>query len=35
MSATLASWFGVGAADLGGVFPHLANFSVKNLGYFA
>ncbi len=34
MSATLASWFGVGAADLGGVFPHLGNFSVKNLGYF-
>lgn len=34
MSATLASWFGVGAADLAGVFPHLANFSVKNLGYF-
>jgi uncharacterized protein (DUF1501 family) len=34
MSATLASWFGVGAADLGAVFPHLANFSVRNLGYF-
>lgn len=34
MSATLASWFGVGAADLGTVFPHLANFSVNNLGYF-
>jgi uncharacterized protein (DUF1501 family) len=34
MSATLASWFGVSAADLGGVFPHLANFTVKNLGYF-
>lgn len=35
MSATLASWFGVGASDLGGVFPHLANFSLRNLGYFA
>ena len=34
MSATLANWFGVGAADLGGIFPHLANFTVKNLGYF-
>lgn len=34
MSATLASWFGVSAPDLGAVFPHLANFSVKNLGYF-
>lgn len=34
MSATLASWFGVSAPDLNGVFPHLANFTVKNLGYF-
>jgi len=34
MSATLAAWFGVSAVDLGTVFPHLANFSVKNLGYF-
>jgi uncharacterized protein (DUF1501 family) len=34
MSATLASWFGVGAADLAAVFPHLANFQVRNLGYF-
>ena len=34
MSATLASWFGVGASDLGTLFPHLANFPVKNLGYF-
>jgi uncharacterized protein (DUF1501 family) len=34
MSATLASWFGVGAADLGGLFPHLANFPLRNLGYF-
>lgn len=34
MSATLASWFGVGAGDLGSVFPNLANFSQRNLGYF-
>ena len=34
MGATLASWFGVGAADLGAVFPHLANFPVQSLKYF-
>ncbi|MFG6467630.1 DUF1501 domain-containing protein [Roseateles sp. BYS87W] len=34
MSATLAAWFGVSAADLGVVFPHLNNFTVRNLGYF-
>jgi hypothetical protein len=34
MSATLASWFGAGAGDLPALFPHLANFGVKNLGYF-
>ena len=34
MSATLASWFGVGAADLPAVFPHLGNFGSKNMGYF-
>ncbi|MBK6472075.1 MAG: DUF1501 domain-containing protein [Betaproteobacteria bacterium] len=34
MSATLAAWFGVGAGDLLNVFPHLGNFSVRNLGYF-
>jgi uncharacterized protein (DUF1501 family) len=34
MSATLASWFGVSAADLVTVFPHLGNFSVRNMGYF-
>ncbi|MDT9000429.1 DUF1501 domain-containing protein [Paucibacter sp. APW11] len=34
MSATLASWFGVGAADLGAMFPQLANFSQRNMGYF-
>jgi len=31
--ATLATWFGVGAADLPSVFPNLANFSTKNLGF--
>ena len=34
MSATLASWFGVAPADLGSVFPHLANFTTRNMGYF-
>lgn len=34
MSATLASWFGVSSADLVGVFPHLANFQARNMGYF-
>lgn len=31
--ATLATWFGVSAADLPSVFPNLANFSAKNLGF--
>lgn len=31
--ATLASWFGVAATDLPNVFPHLNNFTVKNLGF--
>lgn len=31
--ATLASWFGVPAGDLAGVFPNLGNFAVKNLGF--
>lgn len=31
--ATLAQWFGVGAADLGGVFPNLANFTTKTLNF--
>ncbi len=31
--ATLASWFGVGAAGLPSVFPNLANFGVQNLGF--
>lgn len=34
MSGTLASWFGVTAPDLLRVFPNLANFAVKDLGYF-
>jgi uncharacterized protein (DUF1501 family) len=32
-AATLAQWFGVGAADLGYVSPNLARFSLKNLGF--
>jgi uncharacterized protein (DUF1501 family) len=31
--ATLATWFGVSAADLPSVFPNLANFTTKNLGF--
>jgi len=31
--ATLATWFGVQAADLAAVFPNLANFTTKNLGF--
>ena len=34
MAATLATWFGVSGADLSAVFPHLANFSQRDLGYF-
>mgnify|MGYP000910522976 CR=1 FL=1 len=33
--ATLAQWFGVPAASLGAIFPNLANFQVKNLGFMA
>jgi len=33
-SATLASWFGLGAADLGAVFPNLKNFTTSDLGFF-
>jgi uncharacterized protein (DUF1501 family) len=32
-AATLASWFGVPAANLGTIFPTLANFSSSNLGF--
>ncbi|MGY0194608.1 DUF1501 domain-containing protein [Leptothrix sp. BB-4] len=37
MGATLAGWMGVGATDLGRIFPNLANFdaSVRNLGFMA
>jgi uncharacterized protein (DUF1501 family) len=31
--ATLASWFGVGSGDLNTVFPNLANFTTKTLGF--
>jgi len=32
-AATLASWFGVAATDLPGIFPNLANFQTSNLGF--
>jgi uncharacterized protein (DUF1501 family) len=32
-AATLATWFGVSAADLPAIFPNLANFSTSNLGF--
>jgi uncharacterized protein (DUF1501 family) len=32
-AATLATWFGVQAADLPSVFPNLANFPTTNLGF--
>ena len=32
-AATLASWYGVPASGLSGVFPNLGNFSVNNLGF--
>jgi uncharacterized protein (DUF1501 family) len=31
--ATLAAWFGVQAASLPGIFPNLANFTTKKLGF--
>jgi uncharacterized protein (DUF1501 family) len=31
--ATLASWFGVGPADMPSIFPNLANFTSQNLGF--
>ena len=33
--ATLAQWFGVPAADLPSIFPHLGNFTNQNLGFIA
>jgi uncharacterized protein (DUF1501 family) len=31
--ATLATWFGVRAADLPAIFPNLANFTTQKLGF--
>jgi uncharacterized protein (DUF1501 family) len=33
--ATLARWFGVGAADLSAVFPNLAKFPTSDLGFMS
>jgi len=33
--ATLAQWFGVGAASLPTIFPNIGNFSTSNLGILA
>ena len=33
--ATLATWFGVPAAQLQQVFPNIANFTNRNLGFMA
>lgn len=33
--ATLATWFGVPAAQLASVFPNIGNFTTKNLGFMA
>jgi uncharacterized protein (DUF1501 family) len=32
-AATLATWFGVGAANLPSIFPNLVNFTGSNLGF--
>lgn len=32
-AGTLATWFGVGAANLSSIFPNLANFSTADLGF--
>jgi uncharacterized protein (DUF1501 family) len=32
-AATLATWFGVGAANLPAIFPNLVNFSTSNAGF--
>lgn len=31
--ATIGAWFGTSATDLATIFPNLANFSVKNIGF--
>ena len=31
--ATLAQWFGAADSDLNGLFPTLANFPTRNLGF--
>jgi uncharacterized protein (DUF1501 family) len=31
--ATLASWFGLSATEIADVFPNIANFSTRNLGF--
>jgi uncharacterized protein (DUF1501 family) len=33
--ATLASWFGLSATQIADVFPNIANFSTRNLGFMA
>ncbi|AXC09388.1 hypothetical protein ACPOL_0001 [Acidisarcina polymorpha] len=32
-AATLASWFGVPAAELASIFPNIGNFPTANLGF--
>ncbi len=32
-AATLASWYGLGAADMAAVFPNLGRFETTNLGF--
>ncbi|MBV8035259.1 DUF1501 domain-containing protein [Roseateles sp.] len=34
LGATLATWMGVGTADLPRVLPQIANYSQRNMGYF-
>jgi uncharacterized protein (DUF1501 family) len=34
LGATLATWMGIGAADLPRVLPHIVNYSQKDMGYF-
>ena len=31
--ATIGAWFGTSPTDLATIFPNLANFSVKNIGF--